>query len=181
MGFCLFSKIEKSIRCVTQINKAVNILVHLYSFFTRFYDNKGRIGALYSFPASIGLSVSSGFSQIHLCVPHPRHSDPKSIILLGNSAISEYYQNRNFLTHNMAVIQSSVLHSKLHFWPKNLIEKWNRIFLFMNLNLQDQVKKALCYQKLFWPFTVWIDCSSDINFFANSWPSACNFKSWLNQ
>ena len=29
-------------------------------------------------------------------------------------------------------------------------------------NLQEQVKKAFCYQKLFWPFTVWINCSSDL-------------------
>ena len=28
-------------------------------------------------------------------------------------------------------------------------------------NLQEQVKKAFCYQELFWPFTVWINCSSD--------------------
>ena len=28
-------------------------------------------------------------------------------------------------------------------------------------NLQEQVKNAFCYQKLFWPFTVWINCSSD--------------------
>ena len=40
-------------------------------------------------------------------------------------------------------------------------------------NLQEQVKKA----KLFRPFTVWIDCSSDLKMFANSWPSASNFKS----
>ena len=38
-------------------------------------------------------------------------------------------------------------------------------------NLQEQVKKAFYYQKLNWPFTVWIDCSS-----SNSWPSASNFK-----
>ena len=37
--------------------------------------------------------------------------------------------------------------------------------------IQEQVKKAFCYQKLFWPFTVWIK-------FANSWPSASNFKSF---
>ena len=30
---------------------------------------------------------------------------------------------------------------------------------------QEQVKKAFCYQKLFWPFTVWINCSK------------CGFKS----
>ena len=45
-------------------------------------------------------------------------------------------------------------------------------------NLQEQVKKAFCYQKLFWPFTVWMNCSSDLKNFANSWPSALNFKSF---
>ena len=47
-------------------------------------------------------------------------------------------------------------------------------------NLQEQVKKAFCNQKLFWPFTVWTNCSSDLKNFANSWPSVSNFKkiSW---
>ena len=45
-------------------------------------------------------------------------------------------------------------------------------------NLQEQVKKAFCCQKLFWPFTVWINCSSDLKNFANSRPSASNFKSF---
>ena len=45
-------------------------------------------------------------------------------------------------------------------------------------NLQEQVKKAFCYQKLFWPFTVWINCSSDLKFFENSRLSASNFKSF---
>ena len=45
-------------------------------------------------------------------------------------------------------------------------------------NLQEQVKKAFCYQKLFWHFTVWINCSSDLKNFANSRPSASNFKSF---
>ena len=43
-------------------------------------------------------------------------------------------------------------------------------------NLQEQVKKAVCYQKLFWPFTVWINCSSDLKKFANPRPPALNFK-----
>ena len=43
-------------------------------------------------------------------------------------------------------------------------------------NLQVQVKKAFCYQKLFWPFNVWINCSSDRKKIANSRPSASNFK-----
>ena len=51
------------------------------------------------------------------------------------------------------------------------------IWLYMR-NLQEQVKKAFCYQKLFWPFTVWINCSSDLKIFENSRPSASNFKSF---
>ena len=45
-------------------------------------------------------------------------------------------------------------------------------------NLQEQVEKAFCYQKLFWPFTVWINCSGDLKIFENSRPSASNFKSF---
>jgi hypothetical protein len=45
-------------------------------------------------------------------------------------------------------------------------------------NLQEQVKKAFCYQELFWPFTVWINCSSDLKIFTNSRPSASNIKSF---
>ena len=45
-------------------------------------------------------------------------------------------------------------------------------------NLQEQVKKAFCYQKLYWPFTVWINCSSGLKNFANSRPSASNFKTF---
>ena len=51
-------------------------------------------------------------------------------------------------------------------------------FQFYMRNLQEQVKKAFCYQKLFWPFTVWINCSSDLKSFANSQSSASNFKSF---
>ena len=45
-------------------------------------------------------------------------------------------------------------------------------------NLQEQVKKAFCYQELFWPFTVWINCSSDLKKFENSRPSASIFKTF---
>ena len=37
-------------------------------------------------------------------------------------------------------------------------------------NLQEQVKKAFCYKKLFCPFTVWINCFNDLKNFANSRP-----------
>ena len=36
----------------------------------------------------------------------------------------------------------------------------NNFFQFDLRNLQEQVKKAFCYQKLFWPFTVWISFAS---------------------
>ena len=45
-------------------------------------------------------------------------------------------------------------------------------------NLQEQVKKAFCQQKLFWPFTGRINCTSHLKQFANSQPSASNFKSF---
>ena len=32
-------------------------------------------------------------------------------------------------------------------------------------NLQEQVEKSFFYQKLFWPFKVWLNCSSDLKFF----------------
>ena len=52
-------------------------------------------------------------------------------------------------------------------------------FIYLNLrNLQEQVKKAFCNQELFWPFTVSINCSSDLRNFENSQPSASNFKSF---
>ena len=41
-------------------------------------------------------------------------------------------------------------------------------------NLQEQIKKHMYCQKLFWPFTAWINCSIDLKSFANSWPSASN-------
>ena len=43
-------------------------------------------------------------------------------------------------------------------------------------NLQEHVKKAFCYPQLFWPITVWINCSSDLKCFANSRPSASYIK-----
>ena len=45
-------------------------------------------------------------------------------------------------------------------------------------NLQEEVEETFCYQKLFWPFTVSINCSRDLKNFANSQTSASNFKSF---
>ena len=64
--------------------------------------------------------------------------------------------------------------------PNYFFHIW--ILIFSNLlvlrNIQQQVKKAFCYQKLFWPFSVWANCSNDHKIFANSWPSAMIFKSF---
>ena len=45
-------------------------------------------------------------------------------------------------------------------------------------NLQEKVKKHSVTKKLFWLFTVWKNCSSDLKYFVNSRPSASNFKSF---
>ena len=39
--------------------------------------------------------------------------------------------------------------------------------------------KGILLQKLFWPFKVWINKSSDLKIFANSRPSTSNFKSFF--
>ena len=52
----------------------------------------------------------------------------------------------------------------------------NRPKLLDLTNLQEQVKKAFCYQKLFRPFTVWINCSSDLKMFSNSCLQTWNSK-----
>ena len=79
----------------------------------------------------------------------------------------------------------SITDSYSHQRQVNIFSNFSCMFLYpksncSNLsylrNLQEQVKKAFCYQKLFWPFTVRRNCSSDLKMFANSRPSASNFK-----
>ena len=41
-------------------------------------------------------------------------------------------------------------------------------------NFQEQVKRAFCYQTLFWTFTVWISCSSDLKIWALCWWNLAN-------
>ena len=50
--------------------------------------------------------------------------------------------------------------------------------LFDERNLQGQVKKAFCYQLLFWPFTVWINCSVISKFLQIPRLQHRNFKSF---
>ena len=49
---------------------------------------------------------------------------------------------------------------------------------YWDLESAGKVRKAFCYQKKFWPFTVSMNCSSDLKILTNSWPSASNFKSF---
>ena len=69
-------------------------------------------------------------------------------------------------------------------WKKTQ-QKWGFFYFvkvfcnnFHHKIYKEQVKKAFCYQKLSWPFTVWINYSSDLIIFANSRPSASNFESF---
>ena len=52
---------------------------------------------------------------------------------------------------------------------ENFEKMWNCIWIKIR-KLQEQVRKASCYRKLFWPFTVRINCSSHLKIFENSWP-----------
>ena len=71
--------------------------------------------------------------------------------------------------------------------PQYIFSNFSCMFLYSNnnyncsnlsylRNLQQQVKTAFCYRKLFWPFTVRTNCSNDLKMFTNSRPSASNFK-----
>ena len=57
-------------------------------------------------------------------------------------------------------VQNDLRPSKL-FWPiTNRFGFYPLVLFFRDLrNLQKQVKKTFCWQILFWPFIVWINCS----------------------
>ena len=80
----------------------------------------------------------------------------------------DHSENMYFLTFS-ACFSIPIIFSNLNYNCSNLLDM---------RNLQEQVKKAFCYQELFRPFTVWINCSSDLKIFANSRLSAPKFKSF---
>ena len=49
--------------------------------------------------------------------------------------------------------------------PNNLFTIWVLIILNYYEKTPGEVRKTFCYQKLVWPFTAWINCSSDLNKF----------------
>ena len=82
-------------------------------------------------------------------------------------------ENFTELVDNFSNFSCMFLNLNIFFQYLNLI-----VLIFEHEKLQEQVKKAFCYKKLFWPFTVWIDCSGDFKNLANTWPSASFFKSF---
>ena len=95
-----------------------------------------------------------------------------------NEAFLQWFANLLGLGRQIGLINFGVLSAL--FWNCEFFVCGKMYFsnLLEMRNLQEQVKKAFCYQKLFWPFTVWMNCSRDLKNFANSWPSASNFKSF---
>ena len=47
-------------------------------------------------------------------------------------------------------------------------------------NLQEQIKKAFCYQKLFWTVTVWINCSIDLKIFCKFSAFSLEFRKFFS-
>ena len=70
---------------------------------------------------------------------------------------------------------------KIHclFLNPNTFIQFEFIFVLIYQILEIS-KNKLKKQKLFWPFTAWINCSSDLKNFANSQISASNFKSFFD-
>ena len=118
-------------------------------------------------------------------------------ISLPNNFIYQIYRSdllvlfmvRNFYRSNLTVLRKKIfckesmvkiffLTFPTCFWIPIIFSNCSNLLDLRNL--QEQVKKAFCYQKLFWPFTVWINCSSDLKNFENSRLSASNFKSFLD-
>ena len=82
--------------------------------------------------------------------------------------------------------QKNYTNFRIDCWIK-IKDLWNILFsnfscMFLNPMIFpiwiEQVKKGFCFPILFWPFTVWNNCSSDLKICSNSWPSASNYKSF---
>ena len=93
----------------------------------------------------------------------------KFLSLLPFWVVNCYQKNIFFSNFCCMFLNSNIFFPNLNYNCSNLLDM---------RNLQEHVKKAFCYQKLLWPFTVQINCSSDPKIFANSRPSASNFKSF---
>ena len=91
------------------------------------------------------------------------------IYLVGGCTHSRRHM-QELVSYNPVIIFSNF--SCMFLNPNNFFSLNSNCSNLLDLrNLKQTVKKAYCYQKLFWPFTVRTNCSSDLNFFANSRPS----------
>ena len=80
-----------------------------------------------------------------------------------------FLRHKTFSNFPYMFLNPNIFFSNLRYNCSNLLDM---------RNLQEQVKNYSVTKKLFWPFTGWIDCPSDLNNFTNSWPSTSNFKSF---
>ena len=72
------------------------------------------------------------------------------------------------LFYNLTNFKFCFLTFLVCFWIPNI---------FFPIRIQEQVTKAFCFKSFFWPFTVLINCSSDLKKCSNSRTSTSNFKS----
>ena len=115
-----------------------------------------------------------GTAVIHLEV----RATPKKNSLKSQKQSLEHKYERNWIICTMT----------LFLWPFEVVEvifsKWH----FDCSNTLDLIKTSFlkvvpifhCLNILFWPFTVHINCLSDLKHFANSRPSALNFQKFFS-
>ena len=111
-----------------------------------------------------------------MCTAGDTHNCTEGLFSRSNVCFSwldstqvEFWWIPYFLKLFVHVSKSHIIFSNLNSNSSNLIDL---------RNLQQQVKQAFRCQKLSRPFTVWINCSSDLNKFANSCPLDSNFQSF---
>ena len=107
-----------------------------------------------------------------------------STSFISNSACTQFTK----ILRNMLENFPNKSNYKPFFWPEIQKKKktfsnfsWmllNPNFIWIIIVLIYLICETSSYQKLVWPCTVWINCSSDLKNFAISQPSASNFKSF---
>ena len=99
----------------------------------------------YLFSAQANIFLFFFVAHVSIWPPPPTLSVPNII-----KKCQKYFSNQRFFSNFSCMFLNPNNFSNLNSNCSNLLDL---------RNLQEQVKKAFCYQKLFWPFTVWINCS----------------------
>ena len=99
--------------------------------------------------------VSTIYGKWLSCLPDTQETLNMRILLLEKA--------KYFCFENKNNVQRIFSNFSCMFLNPNIFSNlnYNCSNLWEMRNLQEQVIKAFCYQTLFWPFTVWINCSSD--------------------